>query len=178
MSAKLLLAFFLLASAGYAQDSLPFVATSESYKKWTKYKPAARAGIAFQKSFSAELGFALHSYYTSDTGFAGRAMYVSAEWAPAFKNYQDNIYAAKLGYELSGGALGIGLEAKYQTDFDDNDMVITPRVGFSAAATISIYYGYNFSTGDYPFGRMTQNQVTVVFNLNRYNYKGLFGNRK
>lgn len=148
-----------------AQDSLKLNTNKLGYKKWTNYKTSLRFGLGVQKSFFTEVGLSRHKYLYNDLGFASKAYYTSAEWMPRFSN-NDNVYGLKVGYELGARAVALGLEAKYQTDFNANDIVFTPKIGLGFMGVLNLYYGYNISTNSSPFSAVRHNQFSIVCNFN------------
>lgn len=159
----------------FSQDTIKTVnANRIGYKEWTKYKSLVRFGIGVQKSFSTELGITRHKYMFNDLAGASAAYYSTIEWIPPFSSNNDNVYGLKAGYEISAGALALGLEAKYQTDFVENDFVFTPRIGLSVVGVVTLFYGYNISTNGNPFPNVGNHQFTVICNFN----SGVFKNVK
>lgn len=121
-----------------------------------------RAGLGLQKSFYTELGIAYHKANYSDVGFASNSFYSAVEYIP-----NGNIYGIKAGYELNILLLAAAIETKYQTDFEQNDFVITPKIGVGYFGDLLLYYGYNFSTNHHPFQNVGKHQISLVANIGR-----------
>lgn len=127
-----------------------------------------RVGVGKQKSIYTELGLALHKCNYGDVGFFSNDFYSALEWVP---NREQNIYGLKLGYEANSFLflLNLGLELKYQTDFKENDLIITPKAGLGVFGDLNIFYGYNFSTNNDPFEEIIgHHQLSIVFNFNNH----------
>ena len=139
----------------------------DGYKHWTEYRTAFRFGLGVQKSFSTELGISRHKYIYNDLGFASKAFYVSVEWTPVFSKKDQPVYAFKTGYEMNARVIALGLEAKYQTDFRQEDIVLTPKIGIGVMGIVNLFYGVNISTRNRVFPNIGSNQFSIVCNLNR-----------
>jgi len=101
----------------------------------------------------------------SREGFGNAALYATFEWIPS-----TNIYGAKIGGEMGQNLFMCGLDLKFQTDNKKNDIVINPKAGLGLGF-VNLYYGYNFSTNKYPFSSVSQNQVSIVFNITKKYFK-------
>lgn len=123
-----------------------------------------RLGIGLNSAFYSEIGYAKHLSNIGDTGYFSRGYYVALEWLPKRTNFSD-VYAIKVGYEVSALLLHIGIETKYQTDFDRTDFVVTPKIGVGLFSCVSLSYGYNISTNKSPFENVSENQFSLIFNI-------------
>lgn len=121
-----------------------------------------RVGAGFQKSFYTELGLALQTQRFGCTGFFSKDFYTALEWTP--DNTRD-IYALKVGFEANAMLLNVAIEVKYQTDFEQKDFVITPKVGLGIYGDINLFYGYNISTNHSPFNAIGNHQFSLIINL-------------
>ncbi|GAA3510287.1 hypothetical protein GCM10022393_24430 [Aquimarina addita] len=149
---------------GQVQDSLtPLLKKNAQFG--TEKQISVRAGVGLQDSFYTEFGLALHTCNYSDVGFFSNDFYTAIEWVP-----NQDIYGIKIGYEANTFIflLNTGFEIKYQTDFDKNDIVITPKLGFGIFGDVNIFYGYNFSTRNNPFPQVANHQISIVFNFNKH----------
>ncbi|TKC13140.1 hypothetical protein FA048_05875 [Pedobacter polaris] len=156
----------------FGQDSLSVNNVSRpGYKKWTNSKSSLRFGLGVQKTFFAEVGLSRHKYLYNDLGYASKAYYTSVEWVPKFSNANNHIYGIKAGYELNARILALGLEAKYQTDFKDNDIILTPKIGVGVMGVLNLFYGYNISTNKSPFPYIRHHQFSIVCNFNNEFFK-------
>ncbi|WP_445711038.1 hypothetical protein [Flavobacterium sp.] len=123
-----------------------------------------RLGIGVNHTFYSEIGYAKHLSNIGDTGYFSRGYYVAVEWLPKSPNFTD-VYAIKVGYEVSAFLLHLGIETKYQTDFDKTDFVVTPKIGFGLFTYVSLSYGYTISTNKSPFENVSKNQFSLIFNI-------------
>lgn len=125
-----------------------------------------RVGFGLQKSFYTELGIALHKCNYGDVGFFSNDLYSALEWTPT---PEQDIYGLKIGYEANISLLNLGIEVKYQTDFTNRDVVITPKIGLGIFGDVNVFYGYNISTNHNPFiERIKHHQFSIVFNFNKH----------
>jgi len=146
------------------KDSL--VPTLNWHQSATAKQVSVRVGAGLQKSYYTEFGLAIHRCNYGDTGFFSNDFYTAIEWMSSQEN---NIYGLKVGYEVNAYALNVGLEIKYQTDFLENDIVITPKVGLGLFGDVNIFYGYNISTGNDPFKEViSTHQLSIILNLNNH----------
>ena len=148
------------------KDSIQFRPTNRHFG--TEKQISFRVGVGLQKSFYTEIGLALHKCTYGDVGFFSNDFYSTIEWTP---NKNANLYGIKVGYEANTSLflLNIGLELKYQTDFKQNDVVITPKIGLGVFGDINIFYGYSISTNNRPFKEIIgQHQLSIAFNFNNH----------
>jgi len=86
------------------------------------------------------------------------------EWTPGRAD-EKAITGVKLGCEsVFNGSAG-GLEIKYLSNGEDDDVMITPKIGLGIGF-VNMFYGYNFSTNKYPFERIRKHQFSFVINTN------------
>ena len=105
-----------------------------------------RLGIGFHNYFQSEIGYSRMQFTTSCTGFFGKTYYSSLEYLPKTENYKP-VYGLKIGIDYNLSILAVGLETKYQTNFDEKDFVIAPKIGLGLGL-INAFYGYNISLND------------------------------
>lgn len=155
-------------SFGYTQDT---TANNVDLYLPSKYAPnpekriSKRIGIGVQNHFYTEVGVALHKCWFTEMGPFANDMYTSLEWTPA----KNNIYGLKIGYEANVLLLNIGMEVKYQTNFNhSNDFVITPKLGLGILNDVNLFYGYNISTHKSPFTEIGHHQFSFILNLNKH----------
>jgi hypothetical protein len=172
MKAYLFTLLVLISFAALAQNSLSISPSGKSgYKKWTAYTTSLGFGLGTQKAFFSELGLSRHMYFYTDLGYASKAYYTSLEWVPRFSTASLNVYGIKAGYEINLRVLALGVEAKYQTDFDSNDLVITPKIGLGVMGIVNLFYGYDISTNKSPFAGVRHQQFSLVGNFNKQFFK-------
>jgi hypothetical protein len=163
------LTFVLIVLATNAQNGKDSVVFLSRNPTWTKYNPSIRLGLGLQRSIYTEVGFSLHKYIVGCTGYASKVGYLALEWVPTIRPERErSIYGLKLGYEMNASLIGFGLEAKYQSDFIQNDFILTPKIGFGIYGLMNVFYGYNISFNRSPFSRLGHHQFSLVFNLNKH----------
>jgi hypothetical protein len=151
-----------------AQNSSDSIRIVNRNPQWTKYNPSLRLGLGLQKSIYMEAGISLHKYIVGCTGYASKTAYMSLEWVPTIKPESEKaIYGLKLGYEMNASLIAFGIETKYQSDLNKNDIVLTPKIGLGIYGMINVFYGYNISFNRSPFGRVGHHQFSLVVNLNK-----------
>ena len=171
MKAYLFTLLVFVSSVALGQDSLRLNQGRSGYKKWTDYKTSLRFGLGTQKAFFSELGLSRHKYLYNDLGYASKAYYTSLEWVPSFSKANLNVYGIKAGYEINLRVLALGIETKYQTDFDNSDFVLTPKIGLGMMGIVNLFYGYAISTHKSPFEQVRHHQFSVVCNFNNQFFK-------
>jgi hypothetical protein len=145
----------------------PDTARRQAPASWKKMELAPRFAFGIQKAFYLEAGAVLQQYfYDPRHGFAACAFYTCVEWTPGKAN-EKAIIGVKAGAEsvYNGGTMGI--EVKYLTNREENDVVITPKLGFGIGL-VTLFYGYNFSTNKYPFVRIRKHQFSLAVNTNLF----------
>ena len=125
-----------------------------------------RVGGGIQRKLFTEIGVALHKCNYGDLGFFSNDFYTALEWFP---NKQNNLYALKMGYEANANLINVALEVKYQTDFQEKDVVIIPKIGLGLFGDVNVFYGYSISTNNEPYSNIIgKHQVSIVFNFNNH----------
>ncbi len=163
----LLFSFIIMDSIVNAQE--PDSSKRQAPVSWKKMELAPRFAFGVQKAFYLEAGAVLQQYfYDPRHGFAAYAVYTSVEWTPGKAN-EKSIIGVKAGAEsvYNGGTMGI--EVKYLTNGEENDVLITPKLGFGIGL-VTLFYGYNFSTNKYPFDRIWKHQFSLAVNTNLFFY--------
>lgn len=162
MKLKLITLCFLFTIVVFSQDEVQ-KATSD----WDE-SIAFHGSFGVQKSLFAELGISKFSLMEVGYFPLSKSVYSSIEFSPTIRPEDENhIYGWKVGYEFSIVVVSAALEAKYQTDFKNNDFVITPKLGLGAFGVVTFYYGFNISTNNKPFSRIGNHQFSIVCNLNK-----------
>lgn len=162
MKLKVVVLCFLFSMNLFSQDEV-----QKAEPDWDE-SIAFHGGFGVQKSLFVELGISKFSLMEVGYFPISKSMYSSIEFSPTIRPEEEShIYGWKVGYEFSLLFVSAALEAKYQTDFKNNDFVITPKLGLGAFGVVTFYYGFNISTGDRPFSRMGNHQFSIVCNLNK-----------
>lgn len=136
---------------------------------------ALRIGLGAQHSFYSEIGFSRHkSNKKPGCGFGHESpsgYYSALEWTAKTQNYKD-IFGIKVGYEILASLFAPAIEVKYITNFEQKDIVFTPKIGFgNPDLKWYIYYGYNISTYGNPYPNVGRHQFSLVFNFNKQTFK-------
>ena len=168
--------FFLslfLAIGAIAKTQFSDTANLKAPANWKKMELAPRIAFGTQRAFYFEAGAALQKYiYEPRHGFVANAIYTCFEWTVG-KAGEKSIVGAKIGAEsVFNGSTG-GIEIKYLTNGDDDDIVITPKLGFGIGAA-TLFYGYNFSTNKYPYERIRKHQFSLAINTNLLFYNSKY----
>ena len=72
-------------------------------------------------------------------------------------------------YEANANLINLGLAVKYQTDFEEIDVVIIPKIGLELFGDVKVFYGYCISTNNEPYSDIIgRHQVAIVFNFNKH----------
>ncbi len=162
---SLIIFFFILYfSFAQAKDSIKVEPVYKMISlQQTKICQNLRFGLGIQKTFLSEIGYSRMKHISSCTGFFSKTYYSSIEYVPKTSNYKD-IWGLKIGLEYNLSILAVALETKYQTDFDNKDFVVIPKIGFGFAY-INLFYGYTISTNKNPFPSIGKHQFSLVFNI-------------
>ena len=123
-----------------------------------------RLGVGFQNSFSYEIGYAHHKTNSGDTGFFSKGYFTSVEYIPKTASY-NSIVGLKTGYEIATLLGAVAIETKYQTNFDQTDFVITPKLGVGFGSFLFLTYGFNISTNNNPFPNVSRHQISFIVNF-------------
>ena len=59
----------------------------------------------------------------------------------------------------------IAIETKYQTNFYENDFVITPKIGLGLSSFLFLTYAFNISTNNNPFPNVSKHQFSLIVNI-------------
>jgi len=141
---------------------------SEDAENWTNFRTVLHTGIGFHSSLFTEVGIARHKFIHHSISYGSKDYYLSLEYTPSFN--KEDVYGLKIGYEIGWTILTCALEAKYQTNITNKDLVITPKVGFGVMGTVNLYYGYNFSTNNSPFQNIGHHQISLIINFKTHVY--------
>ena len=153
------LVFFI--SSGQEADTTKH----EAPASWKKFHIAPRVAIGVQKLFFTELGFSLQKYiYEARHGFIVYTIYSAFEWVSGTSE-EKGVYGIKAGYEIVNNGGAGGIEVKYLSNGDNDDVMITPKIGFGIGF-VNLFYGYNFSTNKYPLSKIGKHQFSLAINTN------------
>ena len=126
-----------------------------------------RLGYGKYDAHFIEIGIAKTTVTWGCMGNTGSSIYGSLEFIPSqWTHHEENIYAIKTGAEVNILFFSLGAEAKYQTDFHQNDFVLSPKVGIGFANRFMVYYAYQASLHNQPFDdALSPHQFQVVCNI-------------
>ena len=105
-----------------------------------------RVGVGLHNYLQSEIGYSRMKFTTNCTGFFSKTYYSSLEFLPKTENYKP-VYALKIGINYNLSILAVGLETKYQTNFNEKDFIIAPKIGLGFGL-INAFYGYNISLNE------------------------------
>ncbi len=163
----LILIYFFLVPFSFGQVKHDSIRTNKII-----IKNSLRVGAGIQENVFAEVGFARHKAENTKCYFGSKpphGYYSTLEWTAKTQN-KKNVFGIKVGYETSLSIVSTAIEAKYLTNFENKDFVITPKIGFGSGDWY-VFYGYNISTNVNPFGNVGKHQFSIVFNLNKDSFK-------
>jgi len=146
----------------FGQAINPVETDTTKHVTYSWHSLALRTGVGVQRDFFAEIGPSfVFNQFDSREGFGNLACYATYEWMPS-----NNIQGVKIGGEwcFNGGLIGVDL--KFQSNDKVTDAVITPKYGLGFGF-VNLFYGYNFSTNNYPFHSIGKSQFSLVFNLTK-----------
>ncbi len=174
---QLFFLFSLLAAITLVNGQEPDSSKRRAPASWKKMELAPRVAFGIQSAFYLEAGAVLQRYfYDPRHGFSANAVYTSVEWTPA-KGNEKAIIGVRAGAETVYNGGTMGMEVKYITNRDEQDFVITPKLGFGIGLA-TLFYGYNFSTNKYPFSRIGKHQFSLAINTNLLFYHSKYEENK
>lgn len=165
----LLIPFLLSFKCSYSQDTI----ADKFGKTEITNMNLIRFGLGVQKSFYTELGVSRNVFVQDNIGAASLTYYSALEFTPSFSKNRLSVYGLKGGIEYcttAGGLTAMCLEIKYLSNFEKEDVIITPKAGLSAFGLVSIFYGYNLSILHDSFPQIGHHQLSIIININKKTY--------
>lgn len=140
---------------------------------WSKNATFLRIGGGYYGSTFTELGLTRMKIREGESLglWANKSFYGSVEWRPSFLSKKSSdVIGLKVGTSQNFLLFSAGLEAKYLSDFEKGDVMITPIVGFNLML-VQLHYGYNISLNKSPFENIGHHQLSLVFQFNKNFFK-------
>jgi hypothetical protein len=144
---------------------------AQEKKKWPDI--AISPGIIAQRQAFGELNVLIGRYESSTGGNAFGGVRIGAE--SNFKSGSDQIFAPKIGVELSG--LIVCMRATALTYFYNGDVQfrLLPELGISFLGFANLTYGYNFNLSKVEINGISNHRICLSINLNRNLINDAFG---
>ncbi|PRD45483.1 hypothetical protein [Sphingobacterium haloxyli] len=125
-----------------------------------------RLGVANQNSWSVDLGLASFSWYRDsaeklfDVSFGVESHFIKPFGIAPKVNFDMGFEVGNSMYFITGG-----LDAGLLTDFSNNSFFVTPKVGFSAASIVRVYYGYHILQKPTDFPKIGNHRISLEINM-------------
>jgi hypothetical protein len=136
---------------------------AQEKKKWPDF--AISPGVIFQRQTFGELNILIGRYESSTGGNAFGGVRIGAE--SNFKNWNDHIFAPKIGVELSGMVICMRATALTYFHNGDTQFRLLPELGISFLGFANLTYGYNFNLSKVDINGISNHRVCLSINLNR-----------
>src|SRR5688572_948348 len=101
-------------------------------ERWPHFFPGIRVGVGLQKAFYYEAGLSMQRFaFNPQLGFAATSFYAAYTHTTAMNEIKA-VNGVKAGIEsvFNGGTCGI--EVGYLSDSNEDDIVITPKLGLGS----------------------------------------------
>lgn len=154
------------------QFQLPLKA-EKTDRKFTPPNMALSPGMIFQKQTFGEINLLVGRYESSMTGNALYGIRMGAE--SNFRNGDQNIWAPKIGVELSGIVICMRVTTLYYVTEGNNQWRFLPELGISFLGFANLTYGYNFRLSGEPLDGIVNHRVCLSLNLNPQLMGDVFG---
>lgn len=125
---------------------------------------ALSPGILFQKQAFGELNLLVGRYSSETGGNAFAGVRLGAE--TNFRNGSENIWAPKVGVELSGMVICMRATTLYYISGTTTQWRFLPEIGISFLGFANLTYGYNFKLSGDPINGIINHRVCLSINLN------------
>ncbi|MDI9319160.1 MAG: hypothetical protein QM530_01680 [Phycisphaerales bacterium] len=138
-----------------------------SEKQKTNFNWAFRVGVGYQFTNYIESGTSL--WYINDKKYGNAVLlYSTLECNPNLNgNHHKPIWGLKIGAEAYNNIFAYGFELKQLTDFDNNSLVLTPKLGIGALGIIGLFFGFNIYDKANYFPSIGKFQVGLNANINK-----------
>ncbi len=151
------------------EDSIFHMKPFERY--WTKPRLVPKAGIGTQDRGFVEVGVQWHNIYKHQFSLISKGAYTTVD---IFIDDSNILIGPKLGYEVTIGLIGFAVDMTYYIDYNHdgehntrNALVTTPKAGISILGFADLFYGYSIPLSKETIDTISQNRLSLVFNLNR-----------
>ena len=136
---------------------------AQEKKKWPDF--AISPGVIYQRQTFGELNILIGRYESSTGGNAFGGVRIGAE--SNFKSGNGQIFAPKIGVELSGMVLCIRATAWTYFYNGDTQFRLLPELGISFLGFANLTYGYNFNLSKTEINGISNHRICLSINLNR-----------
>jgi hypothetical protein len=133
-------------------------------RKITPPNLALSPGIVFQKQTFGELNLLVGRYESSMSGNAFGGVRLGAE--TNFRKGPENIWAPKIGVELSGMVICVRGTMLYYIADANRQFCFLPELGISFLGFANLTYGYNFKLSPGTIDGIVRHRVCLSLNLN------------
>ncbi len=165
------LVVLLCFSSSFAQtDSSSFL---EKRKQIHWPDVALSPGVVFQKQTFGEMNILVGRYVSETGGNAFGGVRLGAE--TNFKKGTENIWAPKIGLELSGMVVCMRATALYYITDQTTQWRFLPEIGISFLGFANLTYGYNFNLSHNTIDGIINHRVCLSINLNPQLMGDVFG---
>jgi hypothetical protein len=97
--------------------------------------------------------------YEARHGFIVYTIYSAFEWVPG-SSEEKGVYGIKAGYEIVNNGGAGGIEVKYLSNGDNDDVMITPKIGFGIGPCQFILR-IQFFYKQYPLSKIGKHQFSL-----------------
>ncbi len=140
------------------------VKPEKSDRKITPPNLALSPGVVFQKQTFGELNLLIGRYESSMSGNAFGGVRLGAE--TNFRKGTENIWAPKIGVELSGMVICARGTMLYYIADANRQLCFLPELGISFLGFANLTYGYNFKLSAGTIDGIVRHRVCLSLNLN------------
>jgi hypothetical protein len=130
---------------------------------WTRSRVVPRFGGGYQGNAFVEAGLAYHKIYVHPLTLASAAPYLSCDVVFAD---DEIIVGPKAGYQVTAGLIGFGGELTYYTDFEQESLLVTPKLGVTLLGFADLFYGRSFTLSRDSFSAISVSRFSLIINLN------------
>lgn len=160
-------------STSFAQADSISTPSLQTRKKIYPPNIALSPGIIFQKQTFGELNVLIGRYVSETGGNAFGGVRLGAE--TNFKKGTENIWAPKIGLELSGMVVCMRATALYYITDQTTQWRFLPEIGISFLGFANLTYGYNFNLSHNQINGIINHRVCLSINLNPELMRDVFG---
>jgi hypothetical protein len=139
------------------------VTTGPFQRYWTRSRVIPRFGGGYQGNGFVEAGFAFHKIYVHPLTLASAGPYLTCD--VVFTD--DEIIAGpKVGYQVTAGLIGFGADVAYYSDFENESLLFTPKLGVTLLGFADLFYGRSFTVSRDAFSAISVSRFSLIINLN------------
>lgn len=161
---KWILIFVLVAAAFSANAQLADTVNARPFERyWTRTRVIPKFGGGYQGNAFVEAGFALHKIYVHPLTLASAGPYLTCD--VVFTD-DEVIVGPKAGYEVTAGLFGFAADLAYYSDFENESLLVTPKVGITLLGFADLFYGRSFTVSRDAFSAISVSRFSLIINLN------------